>query len=58
VSGNITTRFWPTVKSLCATFNVAQAAAPEDIPTNKPSNFAKFLVVSTASSYLTLITSL
>jgi hypothetical protein len=54
VSGNNTTITLPLFSGLFAICVAANAAAPEDIPTNSPSVFASFLDVSKASSFLTL----
>ena len=53
VSGAITTRLSPFLKSFAATFKAAHVAAPEEIPTKIPSIFAKFLQASAALSKFT-----
>ena len=57
VSGSNTTIFLPLFSGLLANSVAAKAAAPDEIPTNNPSVFAKALEVSKASSFFTVITS-
>ena len=48
--------FLPSFSGSSANCNAAYAAAPEDIPTNRPSSEANLRLVRMASSLLTLYT--
>lgn len=51
--GNMTAISFPAFSGLFAMQMAAAAAAPEEIPTSKPSSNANLLAISTASSLVT-----
>ena len=57
VSGSNTTIVLPSFSGLKATLVAAKAAAPEEMPTKRPSILASVLLVAKASSFSTVMIS-
>ena len=55
-SGRTTTIVFPAYSSCSANLTAAAAAAPQDIPTNRPSSLANLRAISIDSSFVTCST--